>query len=113
MSDERREFPRADINFDVNYYEEKNPEMLYGKNICAGGMAFRTNELLKTGTVLQMVFKTPGNNSEIRARVRVVRAWSENDEFLAGAEFFEIESADKTMLAQLVDNYLSRETTPV
>lgn len=113
MSIERRKFPRADLNFDVHYFEEQNPAAHGGKNICAGGMAFRTSDLLPTGMNLRLVFKTPGNPNEIRARARVVRSWTEKGECIAAAEFYEIDAEDKSLLTKLVENYLKTSTVAI
>ncbi len=113
MHDERRKYPRADLDFDLEYYEETTSVATGGKNICAGGMAFRTRTLLAPGTLLRLVFSAADEVGEIRARARVVRSWDENGETIAAAEFFEIDAANQKLLARLVANYLKTETLPV
>ena len=111
--DDRRKYPRADINFKIRYHEDQRPEEVGGRNICAGGMAFETEQLLPVGLRLHLIFTVPGRSGEIRARGRVVRAWLEKDECMCAAEFFEIQSEDRELLAQLVANYVGKPALAV
>jgi len=85
--EERRKFPRLDLNVEVNWKRNSaSPSVSAGniantKNISAGGVCLISDECLNVGQGLSLEIKLPGNRI-INAEGRVV--WTDQFEIIGG-----------------------------
>ena len=103
---ERRKDHRADLKFNIEYTEDLDTFSVGGRNLCPGGMAFTTGRLLPPGTWVKLKFTTQDSPHAIHARGRVLRSWKEQGEIVAAAEFFDIQSEDRNMIASLIADFV-------
>ena len=90
---ERRQFPRADVAFDLKY--SVGPEAAYltlSRDVSNGGISFQTDELQHLGTPLDLRLCRTGRAEILSAAGRVVRSWREGPASFAAVAFTNIDA---------------------
>ena len=77
VSDERRQFPRASIELQVEYDRLNSFFADWTRNICQGGTFVETDEPLDVGTEALFMLNAPGFDAPLAIRGRIV--WSSRE----------------------------------
>jgi len=116
MGAERRHYQRVPLPFDAKY-------RLYGDlstswrtirtiNISAGGMRFRSADLMEEGTVLDVQMTLPANPAPLVIKARIM--WSQamgSGVTENGAEFFDASPDEQAKIDDLV-KFLTKQSPP-
>ena len=116
MSDERRQFLRLDLRFNVSYTILGTPRRLGAsvtRNLGASGVRFLAEHPLKPGMQLQLVLQLPDRQEPLTFTGEVVwsRARPSGDSALpagiseVGVRFMEIHSKDRELIMQYAQLY--------
>lgn len=89
---DRRQFPRADVAFDLKYSVAEQSYLTLSRDISDGGISFQTEDLQKLGTALDLRLCRAGKAEVIRAVGRVVRSWREGPASYAAVRFTKIDT---------------------
>lgn len=111
---ERRKYPRLNVNTEVEYSIVNNPEVekSFTKNISAGGICLIVYEDILPQTVLELKIYLPNNPQPIKATGKVV--WKsefiittdKRARFDVGIEFLDISDTDRQVVAQHIFSLL-------
>lgn len=94
MSYDRRQFPRADLVFDVKYRAQDQEVDTFSRDISAGGISFVTQESYAPDSVLAVSFSLKGLAGQIDAMCQVVRSWQDGATTYTAVRFTEIDDMD-------------------
>lgn len=107
MGAERRQYGRVPLPFDAKYRHYGDLSTSWRTirtiNISAGGMRFRSADLMEFGAVLEMQITLPAIREALIIKARVV--WSEpmaSGVTENGAEFFDVEPTNQAVIDDLV-----------
>ncbi len=106
---ERRRFQRIDSNLPVRYKNIKTATVPMGsltKDICEGGIRFKTNEFISLACRLVVEITLPTVQRPIKAisKVAWIRKLSSGEQYELGNQFLEISKEDRN----LITDYVSR-----
>lgn len=112
MNVDSRRYPRADVNFDIDYKPQKDQSEVSGKahDLSASGISFLTKEKLEPGTVLNLDLKLREINKDITAAGRVIRSWEYNNKIFTAVEFTQIDYNDFVTILDYSLAYLDEES---
>jgi c-di-GMP-binding flagellar brake protein YcgR len=105
---ERRQYKRTDITIDVEYNMSRQQSWFEAgtRNISCRGICLITRASLLPGSVLHLRFKLPDSSRRIDVTGRVI--WEdyviENDHYIIGIQFTEINQSDIELIGKFVDN---------
>jgi len=112
---ERRRFQRIDSNLPVRYRNLKMATVPTGslsKDICEGGVRFKTTEFISLACRLVVEITLPTVPRPVKAisKVAWIKKISSGDQYELGNQFLEISKEDKAIISDYV-NRLSTSTT--
>jgi c-di-GMP-binding flagellar brake protein YcgR len=105
---ERRQYKRTNITIDVacNMSRQQSWFEAGTRNICCRGICLIARASLTPGSVLHLRFKLPDLSRRIDVTGKVI--WEdyviENDQYIIGIQFTEINQADIELIGKFVDN---------
>ena len=110
---ERRRFQRIDSNVPVKYRNLKTATVPLGsltKDICEGGVRFKTSEFISLACRLVLEIDLPTIPRPIKAisKVAWIKRMSSGDEYELGNQFLEISKEDRS----IINDYVSRVSNP-
>ncbi|MDH5656063.1 MAG: PilZ domain-containing protein [Spirochaetia bacterium] len=104
MGIEKRQFPRIDHVFKVKYETGRDKSVkTSAKDLSYGGVAFETENLLRSGDMVDLKIYFEELPGEIPAGAKIVRSWTEENKNFAAVEFTDLNEEDHT----IIEEYLS------
>lgn len=118
MESERRQYPRADLVFQIRYSpsgaqdEQPGTEDSISRDISVGGISIETKSELDPGKMIRLFFSFDELPGEIEATASVVRSWKQAGRNFAALRFTEIDSSDLEIIADYVNRYFAGPPEP-
>lgn len=111
-STEKRRFQRIDSNLPVRYRNLKMATVPTGslsKDICEGGVRFKTDEFISLACrlVVEITLPTVPRPVKAIAKVAWIRKLSSGDQYELGNQFLEISKEDRAVIADYVSRLSS------
>lgn len=110
--DDKRKFPRISSNFPLKYKDLNNSETEFrgtvSKNVCEGGIRFRSNRFISLACRLVVELNIPAITRPIRAvsKITWIKKLPAGDDYEVGNQFLEIAREDKEILRDFVKDTL-------
>lgn len=110
MNEERRKFPRVNIQYPIRYQVDENDQRSgVMRDISESGISFHASHYYPPDTHLTFFINLEEFNMMIRVRGRVVRSWKDGENHYSALEILDISERERSILNQYIKKVIDEE----